>query len=102
MRRGGVHVVALGLADQRVEHGPGVASRELQADDQGVLVGPVQGLRVWKATMHRAHLAKSTRLAAAWVRGKRPGSPCCTHFAEEHTAISRHPLRHETISPLVA
>ena len=43
--RGGVHVVALGLADQRVEHGAGevpFAGQPFQADDQGVLVGPVQ------------------------------------------------------------
>ena len=43
--RGGVHVVALGLADERVEHGPGevaVARQPFQADDQGVLVGAVQ------------------------------------------------------------
>ena len=41
----GVDVVALGLADQRVQAGPGVvpcAQQRLQAVDQGVLVGPVQ------------------------------------------------------------
>ena len=43
--RDGVDVVALGLADQRVEHGAGevaLARQPFQADDQGVLVGPVQ------------------------------------------------------------
>ena len=43
--RGGVHVVALGLADERVEHRPGevaLARQPFQAGDQGVLVGAVQ------------------------------------------------------------
>ena len=43
--RGGVDVVALGLADERIEHGAGevaLARQPFQAGDQGVLVGAVQ------------------------------------------------------------
>ena len=64
---GGVDVVALGLADERVEHGPGevaLAGQPFQADDQGVFVGTVQGV----AGLERDDALEALRRTAARFR----------------------------------
>ena len=71
----GLHVVSLGLADQRVEHHTGLAplaSEHLGAVNQRVLVGPVQ--RVARLERHHVGVAHLFQ-ALAHLRGR----PCGRH-----------------------